>query len=414
MRQLIRYIFFLLLTGLLLAGSAGNAHAQKKKSGGVKSKQSELQKLRKEIDRYEKRIKESEKRERSALQRLDDYDRQTSLLRSLVTRLTEDIAENQKEIAIAKLNLSTAENELKQLKRSYARTIVGMYKRGRTHDTELLLSSESVNEMFIRSKYLKAYSERQRVNANEIRRKKRAIELQKMLLESKLKEQRLAIQEKRSEDGLLSRKVKEHKRLLTKVRQDKQSYEKQLRRKQAAARKVERMIADLIERERKRLEAARKKTAPTASRGATAKAPPRKALTSTTFGKKRGKLPWPVTQGALLEVFGENRNAKGHVFINNGIDISVPVGSPVASVADGTVSMVTYIAGFGNLVIVDHSELFYTVYANLSQGSVRAKQKVNAGQKLGKTGEGVSGPMMHFELWYDRLKQNPLSWLKKR
>lgn len=414
MRQLFRYMFLLALSFLLVAGVAGDLCAQKKKSGSVKSKQSELKKLRKEINRYEKRIKESEKRERSTLQRIDDYDRQTSLLRSLVTRLTEDIAENQKEIAIAKLNLSTAENELKQLKRRYARTIVSMYKRGRTHDTELLLSSESVNEMFIRSKYLKAYSERQRSNANEIRRKKRAIELQKMLLETKLREQHLAIKEKRAEDGVLRRKVKEHKRLLSKVRQDKQSYEKQLRRKQAAARKVERMIADLIERERKRLASKRSTPRGKTSLSTAAKAVPRKALTNTAFGKRRGRLPWPVSQGSVIEGFGEHRKANGLVFFNNGIDVAVPAGSSVKSVAAGTVSMINFIAGFGNLVIVDHSDLFFTVYANLSQVTIRKDQKVKAGQQIGKSGEGVSGPMLHFELWYDRLKQNPITWLAKR
>ena len=188
--------FPLLLLGILLLATALPAPAVAQKSS-MKKRQNELKNLRSEIQRYEKRIKESSKKERSTLQRIDDYDRQTSLIRRLLSRLSEEINENQKEIAIARLNLATAEKELQRLKREYSRTIVSMYKRGRTHDTELLLSASSVNEMFIRSKYLKAYSERQRGNAQEIRRRKRKIELQQMLLEEKIKEQRAAINEKR-------------------------------------------------------------------------------------------------------------------------------------------------------------------------------------------------------------------------
>jgi septal ring factor EnvC (AmiA/AmiB activator) len=409
MTALSRHVFFLLLCALLLGAGSPPAAAQ-----NMKKKQAELKKLRSEIDRYEKRIKESEKKERGALQRLDDYDRQTSLIRSLLSRLSEEIIASQKEIAIAQLNLATAEKELARLKREYARTIVSMYKRGRTHDTELLLSSRSVNEMFIRSKYLKAYSERQRGNAREIRRRKEKIEMQKLLLEEKLKEHRATITEKRVEESSLKSKVREHKNLLSKVRQDKQSYEKQLRRKQAAARKVERMIADLIERERKRVEAERRKMAKESGKAEMAPLPS-KAISNTKFGKLKGRLPWPVSQGAVVGLFGEHTNPRlGTVTLSSGIDIAVPSGSPVKSVADGIVSVKSFVVGYGNLIIVRHDEGFFTVYAHLSEMRVREDQKVKAGQVIGKSGEGISGPVLHFELWYEKVKQNPLSWLTRR
>jgi len=405
-----RHILLLFLGALLLvAADPAPVAAQ-----SMKKKQAELKKLRSEIERYEKRIKESESRERSALQRLDDYDRQTSLIRTLLSRLSEEIIENQKEIAIAQLNLATAEKELNRLKREYARTIVSMYKRGRTHDTELLLSARSVNEMFIRSKYLKAYSERQRGNAKEIRRRKRRIESQKMLLEEKLKEQKAAINEKRVEENALTGKVQKHKTLLSKVRQDKQSYEKQLRRKQAAARKVERLIADLIERERKKVEAERRKLAKKSGKAEMAPLPS-KAISNTKFGKLRGRLPWPVSQGAVVGLFGEHTNPRlGTVTISNGIDVAVPNGSPVKAVADGTVTVKTYIVGYGNLIIVHHDEGFMTVYAYLSEFRVKLDQKVKAGQVIAKSGEGISGPILHFELWYEKAKQDPLHWLTRR
>ena len=198
------------------------------------------------------------------------------------------------------------------------------------------------------------------------------------------------------------------------MRQDKQSYEEQLRRKQAAARKVERMITDLIERERKRVEAARRDLAKKSGKAEPAPLPD-KAISNTKFGKLRGRLPWPVSQGAVVGQFGEHTNPRlGTVTISNGIDISTPNGSSLKTVADGTVSMVQYVLGYGNLIIVRHDDGFFTVYAHLSQMSVKEEQKVKAGQIIGKSGEGISGPILHFELYYNKKTQNPLHWLTRR
>ncbi len=410
-----RIVFFLFCALLLSAGaSAPPLYAQKSK-GSVKSRQAELKSLRDEIKKFERQIQDNRKREQSTIQRLDDFDRQTSLIRSLVNKLTEEIAQNQKEIAVAQLNLSVAENELKQLKREYSRTIVNMYRRGRTHDTELLFSSGSVNELFIRSKYLKAYSERARLDAEEIRLRREKIALQKTLLEQKLNEQQNSIRERKSEEQNLQRRVQEHQNLLVKVRQDRQSYEVQLRRKQEAAQRVERLIADLIERERRRLESTASKKSSSGKKGTALPELPSVPIANTAIGKLKGRLPWPVSQGAVVEFFGENVNPTlGTVTISPGIDIAAPIGSPVKTVADGTVSLEDFIPGYGSLLIVEHEGGFFSVYAHLSQINAKKGQKVKAGQVIAKSGEGISGPRLHFELWYKRQKQNPLSWLTKR
>jgi murein hydrolase activator len=410
-----RIIFSILCCVALMQPLLPEDAAAQKRTGSVKSRQDELKSLRDEIKKFEKQIQDNQKRERSTIQRLDDFDRQTSLIRSLVNKLTEDIAQNQKEIAVAQLNLSIAENELKQLKREYARTIVNMYRRGRTHDTELLFSSGNVNELFIRSKYLKAYSERARLDAEEIRLRKEKIALQKTLLEQKLNEQQRNIRERRSEEQNLQKRVQEHQQLLVKVRQDRQSYEAQLRRKQEAAQRVERIIADLIEREQRRIESESKKKAPPGKKGSEYKDLPSVPIANTAIGKLKGRLPWPVTQGAVVEFFGENVNPTlGTVTISPGIDIAAPLGSTVKAVADGTVKMQEFIPGYGSLIIVEHEGGFFTVYAHLSQINARKGQKVTAGQIIAKSGEGISGPRLHFELWYKRQKLDPLQWLAKR
>jgi murein hydrolase activator len=390
----------------------------------VRMKQDELDRLKQEIKDYESKITESRKKEKNALNRIGDYEKQIVLLKKLVAQLSSGIERNEHEIDAAKGILVKTETELQKLRNAYARYVVSLYKKGRTHDSELLLSSASLNQMFIRAKYLKAFSLKHRSRTEAIREKKIQIEQDKNRLEVKLNMQKKAVSEKQTEETHLQKKTVEHKDLLDKVRQDKAEYEKQLRRKQIAAQKLERMIGDIIEKDRqKRLAELKKRNAATRSgKGAPRKSTEEKItslpsvpISKTAFGKLRGRLPWPVSQGSVIGTFGEQTNPRiGTITINNGIDIKVPVGTAVHAVADGEVTMVSFIPGFGNLAIINHKDGFFTVYASLTTLSVRESQKVKAGQTIAKSGEGVSGPAVHFELYRERQKQNPLTWLSKR
>ncbi|HLX12588.1 MAG TPA: M23 family metallopeptidase, partial [Bacteroidota bacterium] len=96
---------------------------------------------------------------------------------------------------------------------------------------------------------------------------------------------------------------------------------------------------------------------------------------------------------------------------NTGIDIKLPVGSEVSAIAPGDVSAISWLPSFGNLVIVDHSNGYRTVYAHLSEITVTEGQRIGEGAEIGKSGEGLSGPRLHFEIWKEREKQDPESWL---
>jgi murein DD-endopeptidase MepM/ murein hydrolase activator NlpD len=85
----------------------------------------------------------------------------------------------------------------------------------------------------------------------------------------------------------------------------------------------------------------------------------------------------------------------------------------VTTVADGEVTTIWWLPGYGNLVIVDHYSGFRTVYAHLSEITVSEGQKVKEGEQIGASGEALEGARLHFELWKDREKQNPELWLSR-
>ena len=389
----------------------------------IRLKQGELEKIQEDIKRYEARLAESRKAERNTLERLDLYDRQTSLIKKVVSHLSAEIEENKRGIQVAQVHLRTEEERLARLKSTYARYVVNAYKRGKAHDAELLLTSTSLNQMYIRSKYLKAFTGRQKSEAEEIRQRQDAVQAQKTVLETQVQKQRSTVYAKQSEEQTLQRKSSEHKELLDQVRKDKTEYQAELKRKQAAAAKIERLIASLIERERMRhVDAGKSKgnSGKGASRGSARSGGeiaelPGRPISQTAFGRLKGRLPWPVAKGRVATSFGDQLNPKlGTVIPSNGIDVATTPGDAVRVVADGVVSAVSFIPVYGNLLIVFHEDGFRTVYAHLSSISVREGQRVKAGQTIARSAVSADGAQVHFEVWRDRSKQNPLNWLAGR
>jgi murein DD-endopeptidase MepM/ murein hydrolase activator NlpD len=100
---------------------------------------------------------------------------------------------------------------------------------------------------------------------------------------------------------------------------------------------------------------------------------------------------------------------------NPGIDLTIAVDEPVRAVADGKINSVTWLRGFGNVCIVEHSGSFYTVYAHLGNLSVENGQLLKKGDIVGGPSlDPLSGEYrLHFELWSGKEKKNPREWLTK-
>lgn len=129
----------------------------------------------------------------------------------------------------------------------------------------------------------------------------------------------------------------------------------------------------------------------------------------------RGELDWPVS-GPVLSRFGRPQDPRVRVSVlNSGIQIGATAGTAVRSVHDGTVSFAAPFSGFGNLVIVDHGDLAYSLYGQLSEIAVAEGQHVAKGAQMGTVGPSVDGPpALYFELRIDANPVDPLQWLKRR
>lgn len=389
------------------------AAAQQSGERDIAKKTQELEALRKEIQAYEQKLRESEKKERTTLEHLDNLERQSTLIRRLIQKLREQEKQITNDINEAKSSIDEYQKQLEFLKAHYARYVRSVYKNSRVYDLELLFSSNSINQLSIRIQYLKRFSEQRAKDLQSIVEKKTSLERQNERLQEALKAERALLAEKTKEEQTLMRKASQRKSVLSKIRSDKQLFQKELNRKTQAAREIEKMIADLIERERIRKE---KEAAAARERerlGATA--PPPAPEPTGAFEQKRGRLRWPVAGGAIASRFGRQVHpVLKTVTQNTGIDISVSAGTNVVAVADGEVSVLSFIPGFGNVLILNHYNGYRTVYAHLSDIVVTETERVREGQVIAKSGDSPSGTVLHFEIWKDREKQDPELWLAKQ
>lgn len=406
---------FILVGALTLA--LGVAPAQKTRE--ITRKERELEKLRNEIGSFEKKLRESEKKERSTLERLDDLEQQSALIRRLIRKLKEEEKQITADIAAAKESIGDLERQLQFLKSHYAGYVRSVYKNGRVYDLELLFSSKSINQLSIRIEYLKSFSAQRAKDLKAIIEKKSELEAENERLYRTLKNEQQLLAEKTREEQSLKKNVAQRQQVLRRVRSDKKIYRQELARKTRAVQQIEELIADLIEKERVRREELRRKREEEAARER-AKLASKNALPAPildlgptgTFERRKGVLRWPVTSGYVASRFGNQTHpVLKTITQNSGIDISVSVGTDVVAVAEGEVSVLSFIPGYGNVLILNHYDGYRTVYAHLSDINVIEAQKVREGEVIGKSGDSIAGSILHFEVWKEREKLNPELWL---
>ena len=365
---------------------------------------SELDHLRKEIADYERKIKNTSDREKSEIERLNEIDEEISLVRNLIYRLRREEKIKEKSITQAEVTIEKKESEHTSLVNRYAKRVTHTYKKGRLSDLEKLLDAKSWRQAVYRAKYIKIISEHDRSLADEIRKNLGEIEAKRTVLERELTDIRKIDKEKLSRKKWLEQRRRVRNKELGNLKRDRQKMSVALNQRKKAAQQMESIISRL-ERERvariAELERRRKEM---------------ELLGSVPFKELKGKLPWPI-EGKVISRFGtyQNPNLKT-VTENTGIDIHGSEGTEVKSIYDGIVTTVTYIRGYGNTVILDHGDGFYSVYTHVMDVEVEENSYVNARDIIAHVGDSGSleGTKLHFEIWGNKDKLNPELWLKKR
>ena len=393
----------LLLVLIIMAGisSAQNPTEIKEK---IYDRGEELEDLRTTINDLKKELVRKETTEIDYLRQIRILNKQIDFTNRLLARLDQEILVRDRGVTIAREEVELSRDNLVKLRDRFAKRAVKMYKAGTYSDFELLLTSASVSQFFYRMKYLKIINDHDRKLFASINIAIRNLKEKERILLREIDQREGVRSEKKSEKQSLSKNRVERRGLLKKIRQDQGALKRLVKEKEEAAKQVESIIVAL-EDERKRLEELARRR----------KVPIEELAIDANFASYKGKLIWPVV-GKVTARFGKRRHPKLKTITeNSGIDIAAKEGTEVVSVLTGRITSITWIRGFGNTVIIDHGSGYYSVYTHLGEIYVTPNETVASGHRIATVGEtdSIDNSAFHFEIWYNRQKQDPMKWLKK-
>lgn len=369
-----------------------------------------LMNLRSEISSLQSKLNDLSDQEKKSPQALQNINQQNLLISKVITKLKQE--ERQKEREIARLNseISELETEIEKLRHDYSNYLVWLYKHRKGSFLKFLLSAESINQAVIRYKYLNYITSEKQDLLNQLKEKKnRCVKLIDVREKEKLEKERLVNEKEKEQESLVDKKIVSEL-IITSLQEDQNALLQEIDEKRKAEIQIKNLIAKLIEDERRRQEEMRL---------ARLKNEEVKFDYNydnfENFSNLQGVLNWPVKSGKIIRNFGENRNIKlNTVTLNYGVDIQTEKGEEVFAVAEGIISAIEWIPGYGSVVIITHKNNYRTVYGHISEISVIEGNKVEGGTLLGKVNQSLEGNILHFEIWNERNYQNPEVWLVRK
>ena len=407
---------------------------QSQKASDIGSQQTELKKIKSEISSLEKEIQSKSKKEKETFSLLQNYDKQNYLLNKVIGQYRAEEKQKEEQIAAAEFKVSALSKEISILQANYAKYVNAVYRKGKQSDLAVIFDSESISQALRRIFYLKKFSERRENDLVNFEKNKTELIFAKIQLEKEKEEKSHLVEKKLNEEKVLNGKMIERKLILNVLKKDKNELKKELDVKKKAESTIRNLIARLTEEKTKRdselkeklklekqkklteidkkKELSREKTELIAEKTNKGNTVPKDF---SSFQQLKGKLNWPVNNGKIIKKFGENRNLiLNTITLNYGVDIKVASDLRVKTVANGIISAIEWIPGYGSIVIISHSDDHRTVYSHLEEIYVQEGDAVKAGQTIASIGESIEGHVLHFEIWSSRENQNPEIWLAKK
>lgn len=477
MLYLKKIIPFVLMLWLVPATLAAQNSGQQQSREELERRKRELQK---EIDDANEQLKETKKSTRESLGQLRALRDKITLRTRLINNINEEINFINGDINTALRDVKTLQKDLDTLKAQYAQLVVYAYKNRSSYDMmNFVFSAQSFNDAVKRFQYLKQYREYRRRQADNIvttqeqlNHKIQNLENQRIKRSDVLKteqDQRATLEEdKKEKDEVLSKLKGREKELVADINQrNKDAQKVQAAIRAVIRREIEEARRKAIEEEaarrkaaeekRRRDEEARKaalaaaekaradaaaannanKPAPEKPVPAPAKPPeptpepekpaartenvleatPEALALSESFEANRGKLPWPVDAGNIIEHFGIHQHAvMEHIQVpSDGIVIATNKGGAVKSIFDGEVKSVVVMPGSGYVIIIRHGQ-YFTTYVRLQTTRVKKGDMVKTGQVIGtaSTNDIENTGEVELQIWKGINKQNPEQWIRRR
>ena len=311
-----------------------------------------------------------------------------------IKQLQNEINKIQNNIAAIKKYINKLNTDLEHYKQTYAQLLKFLYiNKIYTPSTfNFLLSAKTLNQLYLRLKYLQLTTEYLKSVAQTIQALKQNLEYQKKIMEKSLTLRKKLVKKLMhqkalyQEDFLLLKQIQSSQNLLQSLKRDLYQYE--TKRKLL----LSEILKSILTNQNSKIQ-----------------------TTSSNIESYKGILPAPINDAVVLIPFGihEHKNLKDIKIRNDGVDLISPSDSVVKAVFNGTVSKIIQLPNSRYAVIIKHGE-YYTVYSNLAKVFVNENQAVKQRQKIGliRKNKNQNYPVLNFQIWHLTQKLNPQNWIK--
>jgi septal ring factor EnvC (AmiA/AmiB activator) len=423
--------FFKALVFLVIVFAALNARAQS--SAELKRQRD---RINNELNDLNRQLEETKSNKKSTLKQLSILKAQITLRERKIDVINDEVRALNNQISENTNTVHDLQSQLDLLKRKYADMVLFAYRNKSAHNKLMFIfAAQDFNQAYKRLKYLQQFATYRERQAASIEGKQKSLNNKIVELDKTKTAKRTLLVDQEKEKETLGKQRNSQSAVAKKLTTQEKSLVRKSQAIQAEVRRITSAYARALvveerkraeEEERKRL--AREKAAAAAAAAAgkdapvVAKVAPRKtdsqllnatpeaAKLSSDFLGNRGRLPWPVAVGEVIQGFGTYMT-EGIRSESTGLDIRTSNNAAVRAVFEGTVSKVSNVLGT-YLIIIRHGE-YLTAYSNLKTTSVSAGQKVSTKQAIGTAASDVvSGDdMVHFELYKIGTAVDPKYWL---
>ena len=287
-----------------------------------------------------------------------------------------------------------AGGELESATEAFAPRLVARYRLGREGYLRFLLGAHSIPELLRRRRLLDALLEADLDSLRRLAARASAATAARDELSAVRDEQARAAEEETRKRAALEAHAAEQRRLLASVQDDKGAHEQAARELEEAARALAGQVRALQQ-------------TPRAARPASDEPPVR---------RMRGKLLFPVEAGQIEARFGRSVDERhGTVTLQRGIDVRCDEGTAVRAIHAGRIVHAGWFHGYGNLVIVDHGDGYFSLMAHLGTLARPKEDEVRRGDVVGTVGDSGSlkGAYLYFELREGQTPIDPDQWLAR-
>ncbi len=380
-------------------------------SASVLSGQSraELEEMRKknlqEIEYVDRLLKTTASQKTENVNELRVIGRKLNLREKLIDEYGQEINLLEYRIGLNALATEMLEQDLNELKKDYANSILSAYKATKgTPALAFILSAADFNQGYKRLKYIQQVAKYRRKESETIETLYTQLQGTKERLEKDRKNVSDLKNKEVRQKQILRQEQDRKEKLVSNLSRKEKQLKQELDEKRRIARQIEKEIERLIEAERKKSE-----TVPMSAE---------MKVIGESFGENRGRIPWPVDRGIITSHFGSHQHPvlKNVIEDNIGIEITSSGPTKAKSVFKGEVGGVFAISGANMAVIIRHGK-YLTVYQNLVNVVVKAGDSVSLGQVIGDVyvdnGDGGKAELK-FMVYEEKKKLDPEQWLTKK